>query len=69
MTKGQTILAAIIVGGFVIVSAIVFLTELMADWKGEVAMAWVLNFTTVVGYLFGSSKGSADKNKIITKEI
>jgi hypothetical protein len=27
--------------------------------------AWIVNFTTIVNWLFGSSKGSADKTRIM----
>jgi len=67
MNKGQVILAAIAVGGFIIITAIAFLTEAMSEFRGEIAMAWIVNFTTVIGYLFGSSKGSQDKNALLKK--
>jgi len=68
MTKGQNILAAIVIFGFAIITAIAFLSDLMKDLRGEIAMAWIVNFTTVIGYKFGSSQGSSEKTKLLVKK-
>ncbi len=68
MTKGQNILAAIVILGFAVITAIAFLSNLMADLRGEIAMAWIVNFTTVIGYKFGSSQASDDKDKLLAEK-
>ena len=68
MTKAQTIIGSIIAAGFVFLSLfIVYLfytggTEALKDHLCSIIMAWVVNFTTLVNYHYGSSKGSSDKN-------
>jgi len=59
------ILAAIIVFGFFIVLNIILWKDINFD--NILTGALVAAFTQVVNYFFGSSKGSADKTKLITK--
>ena len=70
MNKGQTILATVIVVGFILLTiTMAFFRSEIPEWVrdnfGLVVGAWIVNFTTIVNWLFGSSKGSADKTKII----
>lgn len=72
MSKGQIILAAIIQAGFIGLTALFFLAPDAIPVAAEkpltmVIGAWIVNFTTVVNWLFGSSKGSSDKTAILTK--
>ena len=72
MSKGQIILAVIIECGFVLITALYFLApdsipEAVDKNFGVIITAWIVNFTTVINYQFGSSKGSADKTSIIAK--
>lgn len=64
----QYVLAVIIVIVFMIIILVVFKVALPTDNR-EIALlvigALVSQFSNVVGYFFGSSKGSADKNKIL----
>ena len=69
MTKGQNILAALIIVAFSVITVAAFMTELLEDVRGEIVMAWVINFATVINYRFGSSQGSSDKTKIIEQKL
>lgn len=75
MEKLQYILAGLIVFGFAVLTAVLFVPSIqteMPKWVSDnmtaVFIAWVQNFTIVVGYYFGSSKGSSDKNALLTKK-
>ena len=64
------ILGAIIVIGFFSIIAIVFKLEMPQSNKdlGLIVIgALVAKFGDVVGYFYGSSKGSADKTELINK--
>jgi hypothetical protein len=37
-------------------------TEALKEQLGWIITAWLVNFTTIVNWFFGSSKGSSDKN-------
>lgn len=67
----QYILAAlIIIGFFVLLYSLVHkeLPEPNKDLLNLIIGALIGSFTTVVGYFFGSSKGSAEKTDIISKQ-
>lgn len=70
--NGQNIIAVIIVGGFIILTSLLVLSKflpVMPDWaQGNLTMiigSWITNFGIVVGWYFGSSKGSADKTNML----
>ena len=72
MYKGQTILAIVIVIGFILLTiTTVFFRSEIPEWVRDnfslIVGAWIVNFTTIVNWLFGSSKGSADKTEIIAR--
>ena len=74
MNKGQTILATVIVVGFILLTiTMAFFRSEIPEWVrdnfGLVVGAWIVNFTTIVNWLFGSSKGSADKTRIIAGQV
>lgn len=65
------VLGGFIVGGFfVLLYFLVFYTIPIEnkDILNIVVGALIGSFTTVVGYFYGSSKGSADKNKMFEKK-
>jgi hypothetical protein len=75
MTKAQYVLAGFIVVGFLGITVILFIPqaqEALPKWTQEnmtaVFVAWITQFGTVVNYFFGSSKGSADKTKLLKPE-
>ena len=69
MTKGQNILAVLIIVAFSVITVAAFMTELLKDIRSEIVMAWVINFGIVINYRFGSSQGSSDKTKIIEQKL
>ena len=74
MNKAQYILAGLVVLGFIALTVVLFvpvvqneLPQWTKDNMNAVFVAWITQFSTVVNYLFGSSKGSADKNDLLKK--
>ena len=70
MSIGQIVIAAIVQIGFIILTALYFLRPdvIPVELKDQAALitgAWITNFTTIVNWNFGSSKGSADKNSLL----
>lgn len=64
----QYVLGALVVIGFFALLIILIKKEVPApnkDLLNLVVGALIGSFATVVGYFFGSSKGSADKNEIL----
>lgn len=64
-------LGALIVAGFFLILYVVFSKVMPADNKDIgllVIGALVAKFSDVVGYFFGSSKGSADKTELMNKQ-
>jgi hypothetical protein len=65
------ILGAVIVLGFYIIIAFVFQRPI-PETNNDVAMlligALIAKFADVVGYFYGSSKGSADKTNILNSQ-
>lgn len=64
-------LAAIIVGGFFVVLAGLILMAVPTENKDALNIALgalVAGFSAVLGYFFGSSKGSSEKNEIIASK-
>lgn len=74
MTKGQIIIAAIVQGGFILLTALYILAPSAIPVAVETQLSlitgcWIVNFTTVINWSFGSSKGSSDKTALLKKEL
>ena len=72
MTKGQIILAVVVQGGFILLTALLFFKpEIITDSSREPIMmivgAWIVNVGTIINWFFGSSKGSSDKTALLSK--
>jgi hypothetical protein len=70
MNKGQIIIGSITTLGFIILSGFFFFgsSEISKDLREPLLLVtgcWITNFTTLINWLFGSSKGSADKTKLM----
>jgi uncharacterized BrkB/YihY/UPF0761 family membrane protein len=66
----QYVLAGmIIVGFFMLMIGLVYtaVPDVNKDLLNLVTGALIGSFATIVGYFFGSSKGSADKNEMLKK--
>ena len=66
----QYVLGALItIGFFVLMVGLVYtaVPDINKDLLNLVAGALIGSFATIVGYFFGSSKGSADKNEMLNK--
>jgi len=66
----QYILGGLIVAGFFLLLYLLVgseVPEINKDLLNLVVGALIGSFSTVVGYFYGSSKGSADKNEMIKK--
>ena len=70
--RGQSILGIVIVSGFIALTGMLVFSRIfpdIPDWAREnialITGAWISNFTTVVGWYFGSSKGSSEKSQIM----
>lgn len=76
MTRGQIILSVIVTLGFLILSAVVVwfayadgdVPQGLEKFWLMVFTAWTVNFTTIINWNFGSSKGSSDKNAILAHQ-
>jgi len=74
MTKWQYAIAALNTVGFFGILAVMMLTDIKIAAEYEKAFglligALISQYTIVVGYFFGSSKGSSDKNATIYKAM
>ena len=76
MNKSQSLLAAINVIGFIVITALAMLSiKFGNEWAMQMMQnilplligCWISNFTTVINYVFGTSAGSAAKSKVIEK--
>ena len=76
MNKSQSLLAAINVIGFIVITALAMLSITFGnEWAMQMMQnilplligCWISNFTTVINYVFGTSAGSAAKSKVIEK--
>lgn len=76
MNRAQTILAAINVIGFVVITTLAMLSiKFGNEWAMQMMQnilplligCWISNFTTVINYVFGTSAGSAAKSAVIAK--
>ena len=72
----KDLLAAISVCGFIVVSVLAFLAaKFGVEWAKAmmdtilpmVVQTWVINFTTIVNYHYGSSAGSSKKTDLLAK--
>jgi len=73
----KNILATISICGFIIVSILVLLAyKFGQDWAKAmmdtvvpmVIQSWIINFTTVINYHYGSSSGSDRKTDILANQ-
>jgi drug/metabolite transporter (DMT)-like permease len=67
----QYILGGIIVAGFFLLLYLLIqfeVPEKNSNVLNLVIGALIGSFTTIVGYFYGSSKGSAEKNEMLTKK-
>jgi len=73
MSKGQATLGVALTVGFIALTAFYFFgpSEIKPVLKEPLMLVtgcWIANFTTVVNWFFGSSKGSSDKNALLKKQ-
>ncbi len=64
----QYILAIVLVVGIFVLLGVLIIHEIPdanKDLLNMVVGAIIVSFATVIGYFFGSSKGSADKNELL----
>ena len=67
-------IAMYILGGIITVGFFTVMIMLIISGKNEGTLnlligAVITAFATVVGYFFGSSKGSSEKNEILNKKV
>jgi len=71
MNKGQVIIGSITTLGFIGLSAFYFFGGSVSPMVEKplllVTGCWITNFTTIINWLFGSSKSSADKTAMLVK--
>jgi len=60
------VLGAIVVLSFIAITILLIVNPTLRDSLHLVIGAWLTAFGTVVGYFFGSSKGSAEKNDLLS---
>jgi CBS domain containing-hemolysin-like protein len=70
MSRAQTTLSVVLTAGFILITlSFFFIPEKIPERLDKPFMmvigAWVVQMTTLVNYHFGSSQGSADKNKLL----
>ncbi|RLI49281.1 MAG: hypothetical protein DRP09_20780 [Candidatus Thorarchaeota archaeon] len=73
MSIGQIILATVVTVGFIFLTYLYFtmkshpgtLPPLLKENIGLMTGCWITNFTTLINWSFGSSKGSDDKTKAL----
>lgn len=74
MNKGQIIIGSITTAGFIGLSAFFFfgpsvVSESLREPLLLVTGCWITNFTTLINWMFGSSKGSSDKTILLSKKV
>ena len=72
MTKGQIIIAAIINIGFIGLTILYLynpkvIPDSITEQASMITGCWIVNFTTVINWFFGSSKDSSDKTALLKK--
>ena len=70
MNKGQIIIGSIVTLGFIAITAFYFFGPSTMAPALERPMllitgCWITNMTTIINWLFGSSKGSSDKTALM----
>lgn len=67
---GDILVAAVVIGffAFLIVLAFVNIPKENKDLVNMLLGAFIVSFTTVISYRFGSSKGSAEKDVTIAQQ-
>jgi hypothetical protein len=63
------VLGAIVVIGFIVLSVFLILSGKYPDAVNLMIGSIISSFTIVLGYFYGSSKGSADKTEAINKQL
>jgi hypothetical protein len=82
MNRAQAVLAGINVGGFILITVLAFLSvKFGTDWAKSMMEnvlpllvgCWIVNVTTIINYVFGSSQsGQTNRNtlnKIVEKTM
>jgi hypothetical protein len=78
MNNAQAILAAINVAGFILITVLAFLSvKFGADWAKSMMEnilpllvgCWIVNVTTIINYVFGSSQSGATNRQTINKIV
>ncbi len=72
MSKWQYILALLVTVGFFGIMALILFTDIQISEQFEKPLnlligALISQFTTIISYFYGSSKGSADKTALLKK--
>ena len=70
MNKGQIIIGTVTTLGFIALTAFYFFGPSTVPAALEKPMllvtgCWITNMTTIINWLFGSSKGSSDKTRML----
>ena len=71
MNKGQIIIGSITTLGFIALTAFYFFSPSTAPALEKplllVTGCWMTNMTTIINWLFGSSKSSSDKTALLSR--
>jgi hypothetical protein len=76
MNRPQSIIAAINVAGFILITVLAFMSVKFGQEWAKAMMdtvlplligCWISNFTTIINYVFGTSAGSKAKSDLIAK--
>ena len=72
MNRGQIVIGSITTLGFIALTAFYFLGPSTVPTMLEKPMllvtgCWITNMTTIINWLFGSSQGSSDKTRLLSK--
>jgi hypothetical protein len=78
MNKAQSILAAINVAGFILITVIAFMAVKFGNEWSKAMMenilpllvgCWIVNVTTIINFVFGSSQGGQTNRETINKIV
>jgi len=75
MNRNQMVLAIVVISGFIFITSLYFFNNIpenipsfIKEHLGLIVGWWGAAFITVINWVFGSSQGSADKNKLLFKD-